>query len=258
MPNLAKAVVKLIQDVGPIEKNMDIGKGQNAYKGVADKDVKLKVGKAMAENGLCLLPVGVTANESTFVTKDYNGNDKNNFFTSVVTDYLLLHTSGESMVIKGYGHGIDSQDKSAGKATTYALKYLLLYLSMAATGTIDDSDATHSDDIPAKTVVPPAKSGKETVAQKTAAQSTVDKFEKEGKTPAQTEKAPVETKAEAAAESKPADPKKRQLTVGDEKWPRVVDWIVANKGAGLDALVAGLKAKNEFGADVVEEIKKLV
>ena len=48
----------------------------------------------------------------------------------------------------GYGHGIDSQDKAPGKATTYALKYALLYTFMVATGKIDDADSTHSDDIP--------------------------------------------------------------------------------------------------------------
>ena len=33
-------------------------------------------------------------------------------------------------------------DKSAGKATTYALKYALLYLFMVPTGKIDDADKT--------------------------------------------------------------------------------------------------------------------
>ena len=44
----------------------------------------------------------------------------------VKTKYLLLHESGESLELAGYGHGIDSQDKGAGKATTYAMKNALL------------------------------------------------------------------------------------------------------------------------------------
>ena len=47
----------------------------------------------------------------------------------------------------GYGHGVDSQDKSAGKATTYALKYALLYAFLVPTGKIDDADNTHSEEI---------------------------------------------------------------------------------------------------------------
>jgi hypothetical protein len=55
----------------------------------------------------------------------------------------------ESIEIVGYGHGIDTQDKSAGKATTYALKNALLYSFLVPTGAIDDTDKTHSNDIEA-------------------------------------------------------------------------------------------------------------
>jgi hypothetical protein len=58
---------------------------------------------------------------------------------------MLLHRSGESMEIAGYGHGTDPQDKAAGKATTYALKYAMLYTFLVPTGDIDDADKTHSD-----------------------------------------------------------------------------------------------------------------
>jgi len=62
--------------------------------------------------------------------------------------FLLTHSlTNESIEIVGYGHGIDSQDKSAGKATTYALKNALLYSFLVPTGHIDDTDKTHSDNI---------------------------------------------------------------------------------------------------------------
>ncbi len=77
---------------------------------------------------------------------------KQQVFTEVTTEYTLLHVSGEHITVSGYGHGVDSQDKSAGKATTYALKNLMLQLSLAPTGTID-LDVTPSSDIP----VAPAK-----------------------------------------------------------------------------------------------------
>ena len=47
---------------------------------------------------------------------------KQSVFTDAHTKYLLLHTSGESIELSGYGQGVDTQDKGAGKATTYALK----------------------------------------------------------------------------------------------------------------------------------------
>ena len=59
----------------------------------------------------------------------------------------MLHSSGESVELVGYGHGVDSQDKGAGKSTTYALKNCLLYTFLTPVGDIDDTDLTHSNDI---------------------------------------------------------------------------------------------------------------
>ena len=61
---------------------------------------------------------------------------------------MLVHAeSGESIEFVGYGHGVDSQDKAAGKATTYALKNCLLYTFLTPVGKIDDTETTHSDQI---------------------------------------------------------------------------------------------------------------
>jgi hypothetical protein len=149
--NLAKAIIAVMQEVKGIEKSMTIGTGNNAYKGVPDQEVKKIIGEAMAKNGLCILPISVKPNIQIdrWDTVDYNNKptQKQSVFTDVTTEYLLLHTSGESQVLSGYGHGIDSQDKGAGKATTYALKYVLLYTFLVPTGKIDDADNTHSDSI---------------------------------------------------------------------------------------------------------------
>ena len=75
---------------------------------------------------------------------------KQSVFTEVLVTYQITHAeSGESINIMGYGHGQDSMDKSAGKATTYALKNALLYSFLVPTGTIDDTDATHSNNVQA-------------------------------------------------------------------------------------------------------------
>ncbi len=155
MKNLVKAIIAVMGEVENIDKKMVVGSGQNSYNGVSDKDVKLVIGKAMQKHGLVMLPIEVNADakverwqEDTY----YNGQKsgvkvKQSVFTQVNTRYLLIHESGESMEIVGYGHGVDSQDKSAGKATTYALKNALLYTFLVPTGGIDDTDKTHSDDI---------------------------------------------------------------------------------------------------------------
>lgn len=150
--NLVKAILSVMKSVKNVEKNMEVGSGKSSYKGVSDKDVKEKIGKAMAENGLALIPIDVDSkiHIDRWTEKDYNGNDKSkqSVTAEVKTKYLLIHESGESIEVAGYGHGVDSQDKAAGKATTYALKYALLYMFLVPTGQIDDADNTHSDEIP--------------------------------------------------------------------------------------------------------------
>jgi hypothetical protein len=150
MKQLAKAILLVMKEVKGMEKNSRVGKGQNAYNGTKDQDVKEVFNEALFNNGLCIMPVGLE--DSTQLDRweaEYNGqkSQKQSVFTKVKVTYLLLHESGESQTLVGYGHGVDPQDKGAGKATTYALKNLLLYTFLTPVGKIDDTDTTHSDDV---------------------------------------------------------------------------------------------------------------
>lgn len=148
---ITKAILAVMRSVKGIDKTLTVGTGANSYKGVSDKDVKNIIGEAMEKNGLCILPIGVEAKTQVdrwVENTNYGEKTKQNVLTEVKTKYLLLHESGESIEVEGYGHGVDSQDKSAGKATTYALKYALLYMFLVPTGTIDDTDVKHSEEMP--------------------------------------------------------------------------------------------------------------
>jgi len=156
MKEIAKAIISVMNEVKGIEKSMTVGTGNVSYKGVADQEVKQIIGNAMAKHGLCIIPIETNAKTKIERWEEtYNGQTKTrqSVFTEVATKYLLIHTSGESQVLSGYGHGVDSQDKSAGKATTYALKYALLYTFLVPTGKIDDADNIHSDSLPVKNTV---------------------------------------------------------------------------------------------------------
>ena len=153
---LVKATIAVMKEVKGIDKTMVIGTGQNSYKGVPDQEVKKVVGDAMAKNGLSIFTTNIE--ESTQIDQwdeSYNGQSrrKQQVFTKVKGTYLLCHESGEYITIQGIGHGIDSQDKSAGKASTYSLKNALLYCFLVPTGRIEDTDTTHSDDIPVVTTL---------------------------------------------------------------------------------------------------------
>lgn len=151
LKNITKAIIAVMKAVKGIDKTMTVGTGNSSYKGVSDQVVKQIIGNEMEKNGLCIVPISVmpiTKVERWMESGQYGDKQKQSVFTEVTTKYLLMHESGESIELSGYGHGVDSQDKSAGKATTYALKYTLLYTFMIATGKIDDSDNEHSDTIP--------------------------------------------------------------------------------------------------------------
>lgn len=152
LDKLATAVVAVMQEVKGMEKNSTVGYGRNSYDGTKDEDVKAVFNEKMAKHGLCIIPTGVS--EETELSSWMDGDKrKQSVFTKVVTEYMLIHTSGQSMKVAGYGHGVDTQDKGAGKATTYALKNALLNLFLTPVGRQPDTDTTHSDDIE----VPPKK-----------------------------------------------------------------------------------------------------
>ena len=175
---IAKAIINVMKAVKGMDKNAKVGGNtSSSYNGTKDQDVKEVFNEALAKNGLCILPIGIE--EETQLDRwdvEYNGQKqtKQSVFTKVKTKYLLLHESGQSIELAGYGHGIDSQDKGAGKATTYALKNCLLYSFLTPVGKIDDTETTHSEEI--KT---PPKQKAHLLATKI---DDVNKALKEGKT----------------------------------------------------------------------------
>lgn len=150
---ITKAIVSVMKAVKGIDKSLTVGSGNASYKGVSDQDVKKEIGAAMVNNGLAIVPISVEPAvqiERWTEETNYGPKQKQQVFVESKTKYLLIHESGEWVELSGYGHGVDSQDKAAGKATTYALKYALLYTFMVPTGKIDDADAVHSDDLDTK------------------------------------------------------------------------------------------------------------
>ena len=149
-----------MKEVKGMEKNSRVGSGGMAYNGTKDQDVKEVFNEALAKHGLCMIPFDIQ--EETQVDRweeetNYGKKQKQSVFTKAVVKYNLLHESGESIVVCGYGHGVDPQDKGAGKATTYAMKNALLYTFLTPVGKIDDSETTHSNEIPVSQAMTPLK-----------------------------------------------------------------------------------------------------
>jgi len=160
MKNIAKAIIEVMKAVKGMEKNSRVGAGNHAYNGTKDQDVKEVFNEALANAKLCILPIDIkdTIEVNRWEEKtNYGLKQKQSVFTTAKVKYMLLHESGESIELMGYGHGVDTQDKGAGKATTYALKNCLLYTFLTPVGKIDDTDTTHSNDIQAPVKKAPVK-----------------------------------------------------------------------------------------------------
>jgi hypothetical protein len=164
MKQLTKAVISVMKEVRGMEKNSRVGQGGHAYNGTKDQDVKEVFNEALAKNGLIMFPKDI--DEHTQVDRweektNYGIKQKQSVFTKVKVHYTLMHESGEEVTVCGYGHGVDPQDKAAGKATTYAMKNALLYTFLTPVGKIDDTETTHSNEIPTpqakKQTAPPKK-----------------------------------------------------------------------------------------------------
>ena len=150
MKALTEAAIAVMKEVKGMEKNSRVGSGGMAYNGTKDQDVKEVFNDLLAKHGLWMYPADIE--ESTQIDRweektNYGMKQKQSVFTKVKVKYNLHHTSGEMTTLCGYGHGVDPQDKGAGKATTYAMKNTLLYSFCVPVGKIDDTETTHSNDI---------------------------------------------------------------------------------------------------------------
>ena len=176
MKLISKAIIKVTQSVKTLEKNATVGFGRNSYDGTKMFDVMIAFNQIMSDNGLSILTTDVQ-DELKIERWEENGRTRQSIFCSVKVKYLLLHTSGESIELCSYGHGVDSQDKASGKALTYALKNCLINTFLTPVGKVDDTDATHSDSIP----VPQQKQkAKKLPSLPTAKYSDVAKFIRDG------------------------------------------------------------------------------
>lgn len=128
-----------------VAKKLKIGAGtKGEYKAVSETDVLNAVKPIEAELGIYSYPVDRKVLSKERVTFKNKFGDVDNFVIELETTYRFLNVENpeEYIDIKTYGDGVDSQDKSPGKAMTYADKYALLKAYKIATG--DDPDKNKS------------------------------------------------------------------------------------------------------------------
>lgn len=175
--NIYEKLLAISNDLSRVAKNLEVGFGQSKYKAVGEADVLAAIKPLEAQYGVYSYPFKRTIIEtSELETKS----GTKNLFLRIETIYRFVNVDNPSeyIDITSYGDGVDSQDKSVGKAMTYADKYGLMKAYKIITG--DDPDQNASEELKGKTATktaktaqkPPISGGSPNVATTTKAQPT--------------------------------------------------------------------------------------
>lgn len=147
MPNIYERLLNISNDLQTVAKNLEVSMGKNGkYKAVGEADVLRAVKPLELKHRVYSYPVEREIIESgTLESVDYNGNAKKQLFERIKVTYRFINIDKpeEFVDITSYGDGIDSGDKSVGKAMTYADKYALLKAYKMVTGDDPDQEASN-------------------------------------------------------------------------------------------------------------------
>jgi len=149
--NLYKKMYAVMNESEAIEKSMTVGTGSNSYKAVSEASMLNLIKPLFKKHKLIVFPIDGEINENinTYEKTDSYKNTVSTTLRAVTqlkVKYKIVDTeSGESETLVGFGNGADSQDKGAGKSSTYSFKNMLSKTFMLFSG--EDTDNTHSDDI---------------------------------------------------------------------------------------------------------------
>lgn len=146
--NIYEKLMLISIELTNVAKNLEVGVGQSKYKAVGEADVLKAVKPLETKYKVYSYPFSRKIIETgTIESVNYKGEVKKNLFERIETIYRFINVENpqEYIDITSYGDGIDSQDKSVGKAMTYADKYAILKAYKIITG--DDPDQNASEDL---------------------------------------------------------------------------------------------------------------
>lgn len=154
--NVYQRLLLIQNELTNVAKNLSVGVGKSSYKAVGEADVLKAVKPLEAKYGVYSYPSSRRIVESAVLENeqeqvDYSTHEKvkvikKSFFERIETVYRFVNVDNPSEYIEitSYGDGIDTGDKSVGKACTYADKYALLKAYKIITGDDPDQDESQS------------------------------------------------------------------------------------------------------------------
>lgn len=148
--NIYEKLNEIINELGPVEKNLYVPTGKSSYKAVGEKDVLDAIKPIEYKYKIYSYPVSreVIDDEQLEKISTYNGKETKTIsqFMRIKTTYRFVNIEKpeEFIDIVSYGDGIDTGDKAPGKAMTYSDKYALMKGYKVSTGDDPDKDASEN------------------------------------------------------------------------------------------------------------------
>lgn len=143
--NIYERLLAISAELATVAKNLDVSVGKGGrYKAVGEADVLRAVKPLEVKHRVYSFPFSREIIESGTIESSFDGNTRKQLFERIRTVYRFVNVDNpaEFVDITTYGDGIDSGDKSVGKAMTYADKYALLKAYKIVTGDDPDQDAS--------------------------------------------------------------------------------------------------------------------
>lgn len=145
--NLYEKICNISAEVVYLGKDTQVGSGYGSYKAVSLEKVVQVCSEKMSKYGVMIFTSNQTCN---FVNEEATKKDGSRYINRLLeyeAEYTIVnvHNPSEKIVTYGNALGIDTNDKGAGKAQSYAYKNMLLKIFNISTGH-DDLDKVHSDD----------------------------------------------------------------------------------------------------------------
>lgn len=153
--NIYEKLLTISCELKTVAKNLEVGIGQAKYKAVGEADVLDAIKPLELKHKVYSYPYKRQIVESGVI--ETGKDNKKQLFERIETIYRFVNTEkpDEFIEITSYGDGIDSGDKSVGKAMTYADKYALLKAYKIITG--DDPDQEASEELKTKNIKKPTE-----------------------------------------------------------------------------------------------------
>jgi len=145
--NIYEKIQAVSNEIGNIEKDLQVGSGSYGYKAVSDNAVISAVNKAEKKHRLLSIPLRQELiNSETIRIVKKNGDEGLTYVENIkmLTKIIDLDDITQEVIVESLAKGIDPSDKGFGKASTYARKYGLLNAYKIITG--EDPDANKSEE----------------------------------------------------------------------------------------------------------------